>query len=357
MSNLNFKNTVDTTIRLILLMLLIAWCLTILMPFLSPVIWGLIIAVSLAPLHVRLTKKLKGKNKLSAILITLVLLAILIIPAALFTNSMVDGAKEVGALITNEEVKIPPPNEKVKEWPLIGSSTYDLWSQASRNLESVIKKYSDEIAGAGQWLVHTLVGTGLSVIMIFLSIIISGVFLMNSEAGDKLASNLSKKLMGDRGLEIGKMAESTIRNVTKGVLGVAFIQSFAAGLGFVLAGVPYAGLWAIICLFLAIIQVGPGLVIIPVIAYLWSSMGGVGATLWTIYFIVVMLGDNVIKPILLGKGAPVPMLVIFLGAIGGFMATGFLGLFTGAVVLSLGYKLFLIWINGEKENTSVDTES
>ena len=348
MNNSNFRNTVDITVKLILLMLLIAWCLLILMPFISPVIWGIIIAVSLAPLHTKLTKQLGNRNKLSAILITIALLVVILLPSALFTGSMVEGVEDVGNLITNKEVSIPPPNESVKDWPVIGSTIYDTWSMASTNIQELLKKYSDPLATAGGWLVGKLVGTGMGLLLLLLSIIISGVMLINAEAAEKLMNNFSIKLMGDQGKEMGEMAELTVRNDTKGILGVAVIQAFAAGLGFVLAGVPYAGLWAILCLFLAIIQLGPGLVIIPVIFYLSSTMGGVPATLWTVYLLIVMVSDNILKPMILGKGAPVPMLVIFLGAIGGFMSTGFLGLFTGAVVLSLGYKLFISWLEAER---------
>ncbi len=123
-----------------------------------------------------------------------------------------------------------------------------------------------------------------------------------------------------------------------------------AGLVFLLAGVPYAGLWALLALIFCIIQIGPGLVIIPVIAYLFTVMPTWQAVIWMIVLIFVMLSDNILKPILMGKGAPVPMLVIFLGSIGGFISSGFIGLFLGAIILSLGYKLFLVYINEPATN-------
>ncbi|MBA7584652.1 hypothetical protein ES708_26609 [subsurface metagenome] len=133
-------------------------------------------------------------------------------------------------------------------------------------------------------------------------------------------------------------------NVAKGVLGVAIIQSILLGIIFILAGVPYAGLWALLCLFFAVIQVGPIVVTIPVIIYLFASIDPWLAFIWTILIVLASLLDNFLKPILMGKGAPVPMLVIFLGAIGGFIASGFIGLFIGAIILSLGYKLYLGWL-------------
>ena len=153
------------------------------------------------------------------------------------------------------------------------------------------------------------------------------------------------KIVGDRGKEFGNITELTIQNVAKGILGVSFIQSTLAGIGFLLAGVPYAGLWTLICLLLSVIQIGPGLVIIPVIIYLFTIYSPLAATLWAVHFIVVMISDNIMKPFMLGKGAPVPMLIIFIGSIGGFILDGFVGLFIGAIFLSIGYKLFVAWVN------------
>ena len=141
----------------------------------------------------------------------------------------------------------------------------------------------------------------------------------------------------------------TIRNVSRGIIGVAFIQATLAGIGFLIAGVPLAGLWALISLFLAIIQIGVTPVLIVVIIYIFSTASTLTAVLLTIWLILVGLSDNILKPLLLGKGAPVPMLVIFLGAIGGFIFSGFMGLFLGAIVLSIGYKLLQAWLD-EKQS-------
>ena len=144
---------------------------------------------------------------------------------------------------------------------------------------------------------------------------------------------------------MAESAELTVRNVAKGVLGVAVIQSLLAGIGIVLAGVPLAGLWIIICLVLAIVQVGILPVSVGTIIYIWGNADTLTASLFTGWMIFVGIIDNILKPILLGKGAPAPMLVVFLGAIGGFMFSGFIGLFTGAIVLTLGYKLVIGWVN------------
>jgi predicted PurR-regulated permease PerM len=157
-----------------------------------------------------------------------------------------------------------------------------------------------------------------------------------------------RKIAGDKGDEFADITLKTVGNVVKGILGVAFIQAFLIGIGFVLAGVPYPGLWTLVVFMLAVLQIPPPLVVIPIIIYLFSHLGTLPAVLWSVYLFAGSISDNVLKPIMLGKGAPVPMLVIFLGVIGGFMLSGFIGLFTGAIVVSIGYKMMVSWIAGQK---------
>ena len=351
------QNVIDIIIRLGFLLALLAWCFQILSPFFDPVLWGLLIAVVLHPLYIGLTNRLKGRNKWSATIITLLMLAIVITPSYLFFDSMVEGVKTIGEQMENGEFRVPPPTEQVKDWPLIGDDTYAAWQLASQNLDAALEQYEEQIASFGGAMIGSIVDTGLGILLFALSIIIAGIFLANSKEGGDFARKLFRKIVGERGEEFAEISNVTIKNVAKGILGVAFIQATLAGIGFVLAGVPYAGLWTLLCLVLAIIQLGPGLVIIPVIIYLFSTADPLIASLWSIYLFLVMISDNVLKPILLGKGAPVPMLVIFLGAIGGFITSGFIGLFVGAIILSLGYKLFIAWVSEDSAGEESVSES
>ncbi|HEY5140866.1 MAG TPA: AI-2E family transporter, partial [Methylococcales bacterium] len=148
-----------------------------------------------------------------------------------------------------------------------------------------------------------------------------------------------------KGADFADLAEATIRSVANGILGVALIQSLLAGLGFMVAGVPAAGLWALLCLILSIAQIGTAPILIPVIIYLFYTADTFTAIAFLIWCIPLSLMDNVLKPILLGRGVKTPMAVIFIGAIGGLLSSGVIGLFIGAVILSLGYNLFLLWLN------------
>jgi predicted PurR-regulated permease PerM len=341
------QNVIDTGLKIGIIFLIIAWCFQIIRPFIYIFIWGIIIAVTLYPLHGRLTNILGNRPKLAATVITILLMAIFILPAIFLAESMIDGIKEIGAQLKSGNFSIPHPPEKVHEWPLIGKWLYSTWDSASESLVPLLQKYKDQLVEAGQWVLNGLLGTGLGILHLFVSMIITGILLASSDKAALLAKNLIKKLAGSRGEEYTRLTEITIRNISKGILGVAAIQSLYLGLIFIIANIPYAGLWAIVCLILATIQVGPLLVTVPVIIYLYINTEPWLATIWTVLLIIGSLIDNFLKPVLMGKDAPVPMLIIFLGAIGGFITGGFIGLFIGAIALSIGYKLFGIWISEE----------
>ncbi|MCK5102308.1 MAG: AI-2E family transporter [Cyclobacteriaceae bacterium] len=351
--NSTIHYTIETAIRLGFLILLLAWCFQILYPFAGVIIWGVILALASAPLYDTLNAKLGDKPKLASAIIIISGLMIILIPSWLFLDSMVTGVKEINKSLNDGTLTIPPPSEKVAEWPVVGDMIYDTWKLASDNLEHAIIKYKDQITDVVGTLLEGVLSMGGSVLQFIFATIIAGI-LLATKGTDSTARKFFKKLVGARGDEFTDVTETIVRNVTKGVIGVALIQSVLVGLGFLLAGVPYAGLWALLVLILAILQLPPLLVILPIVLYLFSTTTVLPATLWTVYLLLAGASDNILKPILLGKGAPVPMLVIFLGVIGGFMLSGFIGLFTGAIVISLGYKMFLTWLNDTEDNIETD---
>jgi predicted PurR-regulated permease PerM len=259
-------------------------------------------------------------------------------------DSLVGGTKYINERIQRGEIKVPPPPDNIGEWPLIGKSLKDEWLEASENLKETLTRFQPQLKAMGLWLLKSGMGTALGLLQFALSIIIAGIFMVNAGGSGKMARDLFVRLAGERGANFADIANKTVHNVVKGILGVAIIQSLLAGTGFFVAGVPAAGLWAFLCLFLAIIQIGIFPVVIPVIIYMFSSADTFTAGLLTGWLILVSLLDNFLKPIIMGRGAPVPLLVIFLGAIGGFISMGFIGLFVGAVILSIGFKLFRVWL-------------
>jgi predicted PurR-regulated permease PerM len=220
----------------------------------------------------------------------------------------------------------------------------NLWQMTSDNLESTLMKFESQMIGFGKWLLKTVFGTAVGLLMFAISLIIAGVLMASAKSGGLVAESLFVRLAGDRGAYFAEISVKTVRSVVKGIIGVSIIQALLAGLGFAVAGIPAAGLWALLCLILAIIQIGIGPVIIPVIIYAFSKMSTLTAVMLTVWLVLLTISDGPLKAVFMGRGASVPMLVIFLGAIGGFISLGFLGLFIGAVILSVGYKLLEVWL-------------
>lgn len=345
MNNQSTNNSVyDITVRLFILLLIIAWCLLIMYPFVSIILWSLILALALYPLHGKLAKKMGGKPKLASFIIVFSILAIIFVPTWVLMDTLVDDVKELKLSYDDGTLSIPPPNEKVKEWPLVGEKLFDSWQNASDNLEQTIMKYKSQLTDFGSKLAKGILSAGGGIIQIMVALIIAGILLVIGSAGEGIRK-FFRKLAGKRGDEFADITKMTVGNVVKGVLGVAVIQSFLIGIGLMLAGIPFAGIWTLMVFVFAVLQIPPTLIIIPIVVYMFSEKEILPATLWTIYLLLAGFSDNILKPILLGKGAPVPMLVIFIGVVGGFMFSGFIGLFTGAIVMSIGYKLFEGWIN------------
>jgi predicted PurR-regulated permease PerM len=196
-------------------------------------------------------------------------------------------------------------------------------------------------------------GVGAGILKFVVSIIIAGVLLANDAGGGQAARAIATRLTAERGNESVELAAATVRSVTLGILGVALIQTLLASLGFLLVGVPGAGLWALFVLILAVVQLPTILVLGPIIVYVFSTSSTATAVVFAIWSLLVGMSDAFLKPLLMGRGVDVPMLVIFIGAIGGFVTSGIIGLFVGAVILALGYKLFLAWL---KEDTQPQGE-
>lgn len=343
------KSAIDIAIRIGLIALLVYWCLLIFMPFLIPVLWGIIIAVAIYPLYLKFERLLGGRKKTALTLFTLIALSILIVPSIMLAVSMADSAQELAQRMDDGSLEIPPPPENIAEWPVVGQPLHDLWSNASKNLIATVEQYAPQLKTAGRWLLATVAGIGGSILQFVISILIAAVFIANADKDHKFVQALSVRIAGNGGKEFADLAGATMRSVAQGVLGVAFIQAVLAGIGLLVMEVPAAGLWALLVLLLAIVQLPPLIILGPIIIYVFSVADTVPAVIFMIYGLIVSGSDTFLKPLLLGRGVDIPMLIILIGAIGGMILSGIIGLFTGAVVLAIGYKLFMAWLTGENE--------
>jgi len=347
MNNNDFtQNAIEAAVRLGLLLLLATWCFKIITPFIVPVMWGLIIAVAIYPLFLKLKSALGDKNKLAATVYTLITLALLITPTVLISNSIIDTSSMISEQYEQGVLEIPPPDDSVKEWPVVGEKLHGLWLQASVDLGETIQKYDEETKKVAKLIVSSAAGALGTILQFVLSIIISGIFVAYAAGGYDITIKIFSRLTNDAsGKAFADLAKATIRSVAQGVLGVAIIQAALSAIGMVIMGVPAWGLWTIVILVLAIAQLPPILVLGFVCAYVFSVADTTPAVIFLIYNILVSASDGFLKPLFLGRGMATPMLVILLGAIGGMMMSGIIGLFVGAIVLALGYELFMAWLN------------
>ena len=227
-----------------------------------------------------------------------------------------------------------------------GEKLYTAWNLASTNLSAALSNYKDQLTEVAKWVLGAAAGAGAVLLQFIVSIIIAGVLLVYAKSGTDAVVKVSARLMGgQRGEGFADMAGATIRSVAQGVLGVAVIQAVLAVIGLLVLGVPYAGIWTLLVLLLAIVQLPTIIFLGPIIAYVFTITGTLPAVLFMVWSLLVGVSDSFLKPLLLGRGLDVPMPVILLGAIGGMILSGIIGLLVGAVVLAVGHKLFLLWLN------------
>ena len=347
MKSLKQNVTIDNYIKIVILSGLLVWSFSIVKPFILLMVWAIIVAVALYPIYQKLLNVFKGKKKgLITSLFVIVLLALIVLPTINVTQSIVDSSKEIYQNFDQGSLKIPPPNESVKDWPLVGKKLYGVWYNASSDVESFIKENPEEVKSSLGWLFDSFKGLMGSVILSLIALIIAGVFMSSAENGYKTGVKFMERLKEGRGVELMEMCTNTIRSVVKGILLVAIIQAILSYFGFAMIGLSsMAGILSILVLLAAIIQIPVTLVAIPVIIYVFSFAETTPAIIFAIYMIIVSLLDNVLKPMLLAKGLQTPMIVILMGAIGGMMFQGILGLFIGPVVLAIMHKLYINWVN------------
>jgi predicted PurR-regulated permease PerM len=345
------RGLLDVLIRAGLIAILAISCYQIFHPFLDLMLWSLILAVTLYPLQGRLRGKLGTSEGRTATLIVAIAIGILAVPIYLLGASMVTSVENALAMVKAGGLHIPPPAESVAGWPLVGKPLYAFWLQAATDLASLTQQFAQQFKELSLMLLGKLAGFGMSLLMFIAALMIAGIFMAYGEGGHRSAVQVASRVFGPgRGPGIARLCTATIRAVAQGVVGIAFIQMLLIGIAFVLMGVPGAGLLALAVLVFGILQLPATLITLPVIGFVLATEGGSVATIaFAIYVFVAGLVDNVLKPLLLGRGVDVPMPVVLIGALGGMVTSGIIGLFIGPVVLAVGYQLFWQWVRDQPD--------
>jgi predicted PurR-regulated permease PerM len=353
------KDLTETLIRFGLIAFMVVVCVWVFATFAKFALWALILAVALYPLHQRLTNSLNGRQGLSATLLVVASLILIGAPTVMLGDSFAGHAKDAYTAYQNDTITIKRPDPSVAEWPIIGDKLYNAWSTAADDLPGYLKSYRPQLKQILGKVLEAAAGTAGAVLLFLGALIIAGIMMAYGGPGSQAIQRILCRLTDPmRGVRLQALITATIRSVATGVIGVAFIQALLLGVGFYMAGVPAAGVLSIIVLLIGIAQVPASIIALPVVAYIWWSGDASTAIniVWTIYLIAAGMADNLLKPLLLGRGVDAPMPVILIGAIGGMVSAGIVGLFIGAVLLAVGYKAFMLWVDDDEEGTSAEPE-
>jgi len=337
----------DVFIRAGLILGLAMLCYRVFSPFLTLMVWALILAVTIYPLHQYLAGKLGGRQGLAATLLVIVGVLVIVTPTAMLMSSLGDSIRDLIDGVQNNSLQIPAPRPGVEEWPIVGKQIHDVWLKAHADLPALVQSMQPKIGELAKTALGVVASIGGALLQFIASFIIAGIIMAFGDSCSRSSQAIFERLVGTtRGSEFSKLSTATIRAVAQGVIGVAFIQALIVGLALLIAGVPWAGALAVIVLVLGIAQVPALIVTLPAIAYVWSSgdSSSAAAIAYTVVLLVSGMADNVLKPLMLGRGVDAPMPVILLGALGGMATAGILGMFVGATLLTLGYEIFIGWV-------------
>jgi predicted PurR-regulated permease PerM len=341
----------DVLIRASLLFVLAMLCYQIFSPFLTLMVWAVILAVAMYPLHQQLAYRLGGKQGLAATLIALVGVVVIVVPTGLLVGSLADATQNFVRSVQTNTLQIPAPRQGVEGWPIVGKEIHAFWSKAHSDLPALVQSMQPKIGELAKWALGAVAGIGGGILQFLASFVIAGVIMAFGEAGARSSEAIFARIISpERAAGFVALSTATIRAVAQGVIGVALIQAIAVGVTLLVAGVPLAGLLSVIVLVLGIAQIPAVLVTLPAILYIWTSgdYGTASAIVYSVVLFVAGMLDNVLKPLMLGRGVEAPMPVILLGALGGMAAKGMVGLFVGAVLLALGYQIFMSWVHHDQ---------
>ncbi|TNF86312.1 MAG: AI-2E family transporter [Gammaproteobacteria bacterium] len=341
------QDMLDVLVKVGLIAMMVVICFRIFAPFMNLLLWGLILGVALYPLQQKIAGGPGGNQGRSAALLVLGIILLIGAPTVMIASSFATHIYDLIDAFQSNQVDVPVPSESVAEWPFVGERLYAAWSAAATDLPAYLETLQPQLGELGSALLSSAAGAMGNVLFFIGAFIVGGIMMAFGESGGAATERiLSKLTTKDHGPRLHQLIIATIRSVATGVIGVAFIQALLLGVGFVLADIPAAGLLAIIVMVVGIIQLPAAIISLPAIGYIWWAGGDTTMNIvWSVYLLVAGMADNVLKPMLLGRGVEAPMPVILIGALGGMVSAGIVGLFIGAVALAVGYKLFMDWVN------------
>jgi predicted PurR-regulated permease PerM len=352
------RDLLDTIIRVGLIVLLAAACIQVIAPFAGLILWALILAIALYPLQCSIARRLGGRQGAAASIIVLSGMLLVGTPTVLLGGSFAGRVHDAYESFQDDAITLCRPDPAIARWPIVGERIYNAWDEAATDLPAFIRENKAQLETMARQALRAAASTAGSVAMYLAALIVSGIMMAYGEAGSQTLQSIFIRMTdADRGPRLQRLSTATVRSVASGVIGVAFIQALLLGIGFLMAGTPAAGVLSFMVMMIGILQLPALLVSLPAIGYLWWMGDGsmTANVVWTVYLVVAGMADNVLKPLLLGRGVDAPMPVILIGALGGMVWSGIIGLFVGAVLLAIGYQLFMEWVDTPLEPIQPDT--
>ena len=353
---LSREDEIQLAVRLALLALLIYWSFVVVRPFIPILAWSVVLAVALYPVFNWLSGLLGNRPKLAATALTLINLGIVIGPATWLGLGAVEGIRNFAAQLGAGTLAIPSPPTGVKDWPIIGTQLFVLWDQASTNLRAALREFAPHLKPMAGTMLGLAGGAGVGTFKFLVAVALTGFLL---PAGPRLVAASQRflsRVVAERSENFLGLAGATIRSVAQGVIGIAVAQGLVIGMILKFADVPRAGLLAFAVMMLGILQIGSAIIVIPVLIWIWVTKSFAAALLITACLLPASLADNVLKPIVMGRGLTTPSLVIFLGVIGGTLAHGIVGLFIGPIILAVAWELLTAWVREDEVRVAPETE-
>jgi len=342
------RDITRTTLAVLFIGILIASSFWILRPFITAIIWAMIIVVATWPVMLGLQARLRNKRGLAVAAMTVILLLVIVVPFLFAISTIMDNAENItGRIKSLGTVGVPQPPEWVEKIPLVGTKIADRWNQVAAippdELPAKVAPYARDIVA---WFLSKAGSVGMMVVQFLLTVIISAIMYAGGEKAASGVLSFARRLAGLQGENVTVLAAKAIRSVALGIIVTALIQTAIGGLGLIISGVPAAPLLTAVVFILCLAQLGPILVMAPSVIWLYWKGDPLWGTVLLVFTIVAGGIDNFIRPILIKKGADLPLIMIFAGVIGGLIAFGVIGLFIGPVVLAVTYTLLKAWVSG-----------
>jgi len=335
-----------TTLAVLFIGLLIVASLWTIWPFVSATVWATMIVIATWPILLRIQSWLWNSRRAAVGVMVLALVLLLVLPLLVAITSIIDNADEVvGWAASLSSFEIPAAPDWLGGIPLIGPELARAWNRLIvSDIGEIASKAAPYLLDAGRWLLSTVGGFGSLLLHFALTVIVAGLLYANGETAALGLRRFGQRLAGDRGATSMNLAGQAVRGVALGVVVTAFIQAVLGGIGLSIAGVPHATLLAAVMFILCLAQIGPILVLVPAAIWLFSGGDATWGTILLVWSVPVVVLDNVLRAVLIKRGADLPLPLIFLGVIGGLLGFGLVGIFVGPVILSVTFTLLVAWV-------------